>query len=200
MDVFGAYPDRIGHTKEYVPFFQGYGVTPCDPPPLALFDADERARKMAERWSETRKFAYGRKPLAEFLATGRGDHATDIIESMWGGLGKPFYVSTANRGAIPNFADDAFLELRSHLDMHGPRPQAVGEMPLGVAGLSRLVLDTHELTAEAAVQCDRGLLLRALATDPIVNNLSDAKKIMEELLVIERDALPAGWFRKRAGR
>ena len=39
MDVFGAYPDRIAHTKEYVPFFQGYGAAPVTPEPLAVFDA-----------------------------------------------------------------------------------------------------------------------------------------------------------------
>ena len=57
------------------------------------------------------------------------------------------------------------------------------------------MLDTHELAVEAAVSCDRKILYRALACDPIVNNLGDARRIMEELLEAERDHLPAGWFR-----
>ncbi len=68
-------------------------------------------------------------------------------------------------------------------------------MPRGLLGLTQQVLDTHELTVEAATTCDRKILLRALAIDPLVNNLSDAKHIMEELLEAERDHLPAGWFR-----
>ena len=114
---------------------------------------------------------------------------------MWGGLGKKFYINSANRGAVANLPDDAFLELRCELDMQGPRPLPAGEMPRGLLGLTHQVLDTHELTVEAAVSCDRKLLLRALATDPIVNNLGDARNIMNELLEAERDHLPAGWSR-----
>lgn len=194
-DVFGVYPDTVSHSKEYLPFFQGYGVTPIDPEPILLFDAADRTQKMADRWSETEDYALGNKPIDDFLSTGSSDHATDIIESMWGGLGKSFYINTANRGAVSNIADDAFLELRSDIDMHGPRPQPVGEFPRGILGLQQLVLDTHELTAQAAVECDRALLLRALCTDPIVNNLGDAKHMMEELLEAERDALSEKWFR-----
>lgn len=195
LDTFGAYPNRIAHTKEYVPYFQGLGVEPVVPEPIGIFDAEERTHMMNARWKETEDYAYGRKPVKEFIRTGRGDHATDIIESMWGGLKKPFYINTANRGAVTNMADDAFLELRCDLDMNGPRPQPFGEMPRGLLGMQQCVLDTHELTAEAAVTCDRRILLRALATDPIVNNIADAKAIMEESLKRERAALDKGWYK-----
>jgi alpha-galactosidase len=194
-DLFGSYPDTIGHTKEYLPFFQGLGITANEPESLVLFDAEDRKEKMTARFAETEEFAAGTKPIAEFIENGTSDHATDIIESMWGGLGKSFYINSANNGAVTNLADDAFLELRSDIDMRGPRPQPVGKMPRGLLGLQQLVLDTHELTAQAAVECDRDLLLRALCTDPIVNNIGDAKNIMEELLEAERDALAKEWFK-----
>ena len=106
------------------------------------------------------------------------DHATDIIETMVGGLDKPFYVNTFNRGAVTNMADDAFLELLCDVDADGPRPQPVGEMPRGLRGLQEQVLDTHELTAEAVVTCDRRLLRRAMLTDPLVSSLADADAIL----------------------
>jgi len=118
------------------------------------------------------------------------DHATDIIENMVGNLGKPFYVNTFNGGAVTNMADDAFLELLCDVDMQGPRP--VGAMPRGLRAMQEIVLDTHELTAEAVATCDRALLRRAMLTDPLVNSIADA--IIRELLAIERDALPACWF------
>ena len=97
-----------------------------------------------------------------------GDHATDIIESMWGGLGKPFFINSPNRGAITNMPDDAFLELECNVDMeNGPQPKPFGEMPRGILGLQMQVLDTHELTAEAIIKNDKQLLLRAMMTDPI---------------------------------
>ncbi len=193
MDVFGAYPDRIAHTKEYVPYFQGHGQAAVEPEVISIFDAAERARRMAEQWAETEKYAGGGLPIEDFIKNGKSDHATDIIESMWGGLGKSFYINTANRGAVTNMADDAFLELRCNVDMNGPVPQPFGQMPRGLLGLQQQVLDTHELTAEAAVKCDRDILLKAMLTDPIVNNISDAKAIIDESLEREADALPREW-------
>ncbi len=194
MDLFGVWPECMAHTKEYVPFWQGYGVTPNDPEPLGIFEAEQRAKQMAERMQENEQYAAGKKPIKEFIETGKGDHATDIIEAMWGNLPKAFYINTANRGAYANMADDAFLELRCDVDMNGPRPQPLGEMPRGVLGLTQQVLDTHELTAAAGATFDRNLVLRALATDPIVNNIGDAKKIMDDTFDRQRDVLDSRWY------
>ena len=54
------------------------------------------------------------------------------------------------------------------------------------------VLDTHELTVEAALTYDRRTLLKALCTDPMIVNIGDAENIMRELLEAEKEALP-GW-------
>ena len=198
FDLYGAFPTAVSHTKEYVPFWQGYGVAPNRPEPIGLFDADGRAREMADAWRVTEQYADGKRTVKEFVAKTGDDHATDIIESMWGGLNKPFYINSANRGAVTNLAPDAFLELRCDLDMHGPRPQPFGEMPRGLLGLTQLVLDTHELTAQAAVKGDRALLRRAMLIDPICNNIGDADACIADLLEAEKDVLPACWYRKRS--
>lgn len=197
FDIYGAYPTAVAHTKEYVPFFQGFGVAPVEPEPLALFDAEKRAEEMEEAWQVTTDYADGKRSVEEFLSNVSDDHASDIVESMWGGLGKPFYVNAANRGAVTNLPDDAFLELRSEVDMNGPRPYPVGEVPRGMLALTQQVLDTHELTAEAAVTGDRAVLRRAMLTDPICNNIADADACIEDLLEAEREALPDYWFRGR---
>jgi len=194
FDVFKAYPNRIGHTKEYVPYFQGRGEAPARPEPIAIFDGPGRQAQMDKRYNESADYAYGRKPIQEFIDTGRADHATDIIESMWGGLGKPFYINTANRGAVQNMADDAYLELRCDVDMNGPRPQPAGDLPFGLLGLTRQVLDTHELTAKAAAEFDRDSLLQAMVVDPIVNSLEDAEAIIDETFERQRDALDPRWY------
>jgi alpha-galactosidase len=122
------------------------------------------------------------------------DHATDVIEAMVGNLGKPFYINTANQSAVTNMRDDAFLELLCDIDMDGPRPRPVGEMPRGLRAMQEVVLDTHELTAEAIATCNLALLRRALLTDPLVNSIADADALIKELLEAEREALPACWF------
>jgi len=195
MDIFGAYPTATGHTKEYVPYWQGYTTSPPDLPRIDVFDADRRAERVVGVWEEIDAYNSGEKPMSHFLENMQSDHATDIIENMWGDLGNCFYINSPNRGAVTNMADDAFLELRCDIDMQGPRPQPFGEFPRGLLGLQQQVLDTHELTAEAAITGDRSLLMRAFMTDPIVNSISDAEKIMDELFEKERDALPEFWFK-----
>jgi alpha-galactosidase len=91
-------------------------------------------------------------------------------------------------------ANDAFLELLCDVDMDGPRPRPVGEMLRGLRGMQELLLDTHELMAEAVAKCDFGLLRQAMLTDPLVSSTADADAIIRELLETERDALPAYWF------
>ena len=196
FDLFGIYPTNIQHTKEYVPFFQGYGASPVRPEPIALFDAAEREQGMSKAWAVTEDYAAGRRSTREFLKTIHDDHASDIIESMWGGLGKPFYVNTANRSAASNLPDDAFLELRCDLDMKGPRPQPLGAFPRGVLALQHQMLDTHELTAEAAVTGDRAVLRRAMLTDPICNNIPDADACIADLLAAQKEVLPGYWYKR----
>jgi alpha-galactosidase len=113
---------------------------------------------------------------------------------MVGGLGKPFYLNTFNDGAVGNMAPDAFLELLCDLGTNGPVPRPVGDMPRGLRGMQELVLDTHELTAEAVATCDMALLRRAMLTDPLVNSIADADGIIGDLLSAEREILPACWY------
>ena len=78
--------------------------------------------------------------MRDFLRNVPPDHATDIIESMWGNLKKPFFVNGPNRGAVTNLPDDAFLELRGDIDMTGFRPHPFGEMPRGLLSLTQQIL------------------------------------------------------------
>ena len=191
--IYHAYPTAVSHTKEYLPFFQGHGVTPCEPEGIQLFDGYKRGEEMDRHWQSIRNLVDGVTPISEFLEMSHGDHATDIIESMVGNLGKRFYINTVNGGAVSNMPQDAFLELECEVDFeNGPRPLPFGEMPRGLLGRQMQVLDTHELTVEAALTYDRRTLLKALCTDPMIVNIGDAENIMRELLEAEKEALP-GW-------
>ena len=107
---------------------------------------------------------------------------------------KSFYINGPNQGAITNLSEDAFVELRSDIDMKGPRPHPFGKMPRGILCLQQQTLDTHELTVEAAMTGSRKTLLRAMMTDPICNNIEDAKACIRALLKAEKEALPKYWF------
>ncbi|MBN1672063.1 MAG: glycoside hydrolase family 4 [Kiritimatiellae bacterium] len=193
-DIFGIYPACIGHTKEYVPYWQGWQVKSNQLPPLSIFDVNERYKRHEAMWTDVNAFNSGAKPLDEFFKGMGPDHATDIIKAMWAGDKGPFYINQANRGAVGNLPDDAFLELLSDVDMNGPVPRRVSDFPLGVRALQMQVLDTHELTVEAIVKQDKGVLRRAMLTDPIVNSIPDGDAMIEDLLEAEKEIIPAAWY------
>lgn len=197
-DVFGAVPTCTGHTKEYLPYYQGRAAVNEPIPPLSVFDCDERDERTARMWTEVDDYLEGRKPIAEFHATGKADHATDVIHTMLVEDGRKYFINRSNHkcvegggSPVTNLPPDAFLELLCVLDRNGPRPVPVGEFPLGLRGLQMLILDAHELTIEAIVKKDRELLLRALAIDPLVNSIATADQIISDIYAAESEILPA---------
>jgi alpha-galactosidase/6-phospho-beta-glucosidase family protein len=62
-------------------------------------------------WLQVDGLNYGAKPIGDFFTETGSDHATDVIEAMWAGLNKPFFINTANAGAVGGMPDNAFLEL-----------------------------------------------------------------------------------------
>ncbi len=193
-EIFGYTPTVVCHTKEYVRFWQGLGRSTDPIGMLEIWQTAPRYEIHDEMWRQVDGFLSGEIPIGDYMTSFSPDHATDIIESMVAGLGKPFYINTFNEGAVTNMADDAFLELLCDIDMNGIRPRSVGEFPRGLRSLTEQVLDTHELTAEAAVTYRRDLLRKAMLTDPLALSIPDADAIIDELLEAEKDALPKQWF------
>lgn len=193
-DIFGYIPTCTAHTKEYVRYWQGHGKTPDAIPPLSIWETEDRYQRHDEMWRQVDDFLTGNVPIADYMSTFGPDHATDIIENMVGNLGKRFFINTLNRGAVTNMSDDSFLELLCDVSMDGAKPVHVGEMPRGIRGMQELVLDTHELTAEAVVEQSYEKLRRAMLTDPLVNSISDADQIIKELLTLEREMIPDAWY------
>lgn len=194
FQMFDKVPACVAHTKEYVRYWQGHGVTKEDIPKLSLWETEARYARHREMWDQIDGFISGATPIEDYMKTFGPDHATDIIENMVGGLGKPFYINTRNDGAVTNMADDAYLELLCDVDMDGPRPRPVGDMPRGIRAMQEIVLDTHELTAEAVAKGDRSLLRRALLVDPLTNSIGDTEALIDELLDAERDIIPQHWY------
>ena len=192
-EAFGYVPTCTGHTKEYVRFWQGLGKTEEPIPPLSIWETEARYERHAEMWNEVDAYVLGTTPVAQFIEKTGPDHATDIIEAMWAGLDKPFFINTANNGTVSNMPDDAFLEMLCDVGMDGIRPRPIGVAPVGLRGLWQQVLDTHELTARAAVERDRDLLYRAFLCDPLVSSLADSRAMIEDMLSAEAGALPEGW-------
>jgi alpha-galactosidase/6-phospho-beta-glucosidase family protein len=205
-DLFGAIPTCTGHTKEYLPYYQGRAAIQEKIPALSIFDSDERMEYTASVWQRIDGYLNGSIPLQEFIDLETSDHATDIIQTMVTGDGRNYFINRTNSDciqgggkAIGNLPEDAFLELECQLDANGPRPLPVGDFPLGLRALQMQILDIHELTIEAIMRKDRDLLVRALAMDPLVNSIATAKAVIDDLYIAEQDVLP-DWVAPKATR
>ena len=198
-EAFGYIPACTGHTKEYVRYWQGFGGGEDVIPPLSIWDHIPRYEAHRAMWNEVDGYTYDAVPMDAFFEKTRPDHATDIIETMWGGLGKPFFINTPNGTAVPNMPEDAFLEMMCDVRMEAVAPRAIGPAPVGLRGLWQQILDTHELSARAAESGDRDLLYAAFACDPLTQSLADTRRLMNELLEAQRDALPKYWFKDQLG-
>lgn len=190
-DFFGSVPVCTAHTKEYLPYFQGWGPhVEDDPvPPLKLFEHENREGITRQMWEEVTAYGSGERDAQEFLDNYASDHATDIIQAIWNDSGRHFFCNVPNRGTVPNLPDDAILELECKVDRNGPQPVPLVDMPIGLRGLQMQIHDTHELTVEAYVRKDRGLLLRALATDPLTPTLAAAEAVLDDLYEQEKDVV-----------
>jgi alpha-galactosidase len=194
-DAVGYVPMCIWHTQEYLPYFQGHDVNKADALTIRQWSVEVRRTWMDECWADMRNIASGKRPIDDFLTKTSGDHASDIIEAMWAGLPKRFYINVPNNGAVPNMTDDAFLELLCDVNMNDVRPLPFGPMPRPLTGYLQRVLDEHELAVEAAVTHDRKVLRQAFLASMVAVSVPDVDACIAELLAAETKYLPAAWYR-----
>ncbi len=192
-DAVGYVPMCFGHTREYMPFFLGHDVDKKHALRIEKWTVQKRREWMGTCWADMRSIASGRRPIEDFLAKTTADHASDIIEAMWAGLRKTFYINIENNGAVTNMTDDAFVEIPCVVSMNEVRPLPFGDMPRPLLGYLQRVLDEHELAVEAAVTCDRQILRQAFLASMVAVSIPDVDNCIGEMLRRERDYLPKRW-------
>jgi alpha-galactosidase len=194
-DAVGYVPMCIWHTQEYLPYFQGHDINKADALTIRPWSVEVRRQWMNACWTDMRHIASGKRPIDDFLAKTTADHASDIIEAMWAGLPKRFYINMPNGGAVPNMASDAFLELLCDVNMNQVRPLPFGPMPRPLTGYLQRVLDEHELAVEAAITHDRKTLRQAFLASMVAVSIPDVDACIADLLAAEKKYLPLAWVR-----
>ena len=91
-----------------------------------------------------------------------------------------------NRGAIPNLAEDAAVEVPVLADAAGIHPVSLGPLPDGIAKLLAIQVNVQKLAVEAAVRASKEIALQALLIDPVVNSATAAVKLLDELWEVNR--------------
>ncbi len=118
------------------------------------------------------------------------DAACRLIYSIYNDEGDIQPIDVRNNGALEGIDDDSAVEISCMITKDGPKPLAMGEIPVSVNGLIQTVKSFERLVVEAAVTGDYHKALMALCMNPLIPSESMAKILLDELLEAHKDYLP----------
>ncbi|MDZ4993623.1 6-phospho-beta-glucosidase [Clostridium perfringens] len=118
------------------------------------------------------------------------DAACRLIHSIYNDKCDIQPVDVRNNGAIEGIDDDSAVEVSCVITKDGPKPLAVGKLPVAVNGLVQEIKSFERLAIEAAVEGSYEKAVLALAINPLVRSDELAKTLVDELLEAHKDYLP----------
>lgn len=116
--------------------------------------------------------------------------AINLIDSIYNDKKDVQVVDVQNNGTIKQLPEDVVIETNCVIGRDGAKPVVIDEVPVEVLGLIEQVKAYEILTVEAAVTGDKNKLLLALLNNPLIHDVRDARRIMEEMLEAHKEFLP----------
>lgn len=121
------------------------------------------------------------------------EYASSIINAYKGGEIYGFNGNVKNTGLVTNLPEGCCVEVPVFTDRRGFNPVHVGALPPQVAILTHLSASIEMMTVEASLAGDPTMVYHAVANDPLcaaVLSLEEIKKMVQEMLKINKDYLP----------
>ncbi|SNS31593.1 6-phospho-beta-glucosidase [Anaerovirgula multivorans] len=116
--------------------------------------------------------------------------ACECISAIYNNKGIHMVVSTQNNGAIPCLNSDSIIEISCLISAKGATPIAWGKMGAFEKGHLQIMKAMEECTISAALLGDYGVALQAFTINPLIQKGGEAKKVLDELLVVHEKYLP----------
>jgi 6-phospho-beta-glucosidase len=116
--------------------------------------------------------------------------AAQLVASLHAGTGDVQVVNLRNGGAIPNLPDDDVVEIPARIDRDGAHGLPLAPLAPEMLGLVQHAKAYERLAIEAAKTGDRAIALKALMTNPLVDDYPTAAPLLDALLEENRANLP----------
>lgn len=116
--------------------------------------------------------------------------AIHLIDSIYNDRKDVQVVDVRNNGVIPTIPDDVVIETNCTIGKNGAEPLKYADVPKHFLGLVEEVKAYEVLTIEAAVSGDRRKVLLALMNHPLVHEVRDARKMIDEMMEAHKAFLP----------
>jgi alpha-galactosidase len=185
--TYGLYPINIDrHPAEFVPFFlgerSGYGQD-------YLLQQD-KTRSVIEKSKLMPLKVEEELRNVQPLKISHSESIATIMEALRDNRNFVVHVNVRNKGAILNLPHQCNVEVPALINGRGVHPFAMGELPSGIAGLVRRVVDEQELMVEAALTGSRELAVQALAADALVQDIRVANQLFDAMYEAQKSYLP----------
>ena len=185
METFGYWPlPSDDHVGEYLSYAWEY----CG---LGGYDFERADRQAEANWESLRGWAKGEDSPDVLLGRQSGERAVPIITGVLGNTHQyELAVNVPNDGFIPNLPSWAVVEIPATVDAGGVHGIHVGDLPGPIAAMCHTQIAVIDRLVEAGVHGDRSTALQALLLDPVVNSISQAEAILDEMLEVHKEYLP----------
>ncbi|MCW6110757.1 6-phospho-beta-glucosidase [Clostridium sporogenes] len=190
-------------------FIKGLGMMPC-PYHKYYFQTKDMLKEELEQFSKGEIRAEVVKKVEEELFKLYRDENLDIKPPELEKRGGAYYsdaacrlicsiyndkkdiqpVNIRNNGAIIGIPNESAVEVSCMITRDGPRPIAVGELPVAINGLIQQIKTFERLVVDAAVFGDYHKAILALTINPLVQSDRLAKVLVDELMIAHKDYLP----------
>lgn len=116
--------------------------------------------------------------------------AVNLIESLATDKRDIQIVNVRNQGTVPELPDDCAVEVPCEITEDGPIPLPQRRLEPEIRGLLQVVKSYEELTVEAGAKGDRRAAILALSAHPLVRQVEELEKLVDEILAENKDFLP----------
>ncbi|PMJ99971.1 6-phospho-beta-glucosidase [Vibrio sp. 10N.261.55.A7] len=130
------------------------------------------------------------KQLEERGGAYYSDASLNLVDAIYNNKNSIHVVNVQNNGAINTLPNDAVIECSAVVGSWGAKPLSVGDLSPKISGLLHQVKAYEQMAIEAAVHGDKEQALMALATNPLVPDITRAKAILNDILRENSDYLP----------
>jgi alpha-galactosidase len=205
LDTYGYFPATLdNHVGEYIPYaWEFHGTDGIDFKGHLQQELDrwEYLRELSEKGIQTKDADVSRPDqsvLSEELRLGGfleprnwADTLAMPLIDAWENHGRLRMnaLNAVNHGAVDTLPEGVFVETPAIVDGGGVQPIHV-DLPKPLAAFCRRDIDQMELIVEAGVTGSRRLALQAMLLDPVVDSVSAAEKILDEMLQAQSEYLP----------
>ena len=187
----GYYPTETSeHSSEYVPWYLKHDSEierlRIEPDVYVGISEDNLAT-----YEETRRALAAGETLA--LDASATEYAPQVVHSMVTGTKRRIEGNVANTGLISNLPVGLGVEVPCLVDELGVHPMHVGALPPQCAALNRAFLGVVDLTVQAALEGDPGLVRQAAMLDPntaATLTLDEIWGLCDDLVEAHGDLLP----------